>query len=542
MQTIYIVGNYGTGKTSVCQLLENAYDRDTGPADIHVLDKMTLMNTFDDGYDEIEISNNVVWIILDCDVDVILKRISNRDNLDKFDIRKTRKSLHYFKCRFRELSGHFGIPIIDTTDLTIEQVVKVVKYIAKHKHYYDDFRSMGTKYLTYEDIQERDGDNIVYGIVEDVELDDLPEYIHEFPNIDKHKLLARSYVNDMKIQEENRITLKLLEEGESKKVYYDCSPNPYTKGKVWICLKSTIYSRSKQATEYIEGLGSIRAIGSQIFNEMLWRNGMDHVYYSINKYGIIMSDWIDCPPIKTVVKRYCEGTDKDTLFYLKDNKDIVLPTGEYICGPMVRFDWRNPNHVNKDGNPLNKNLYYYVIEEQVGKEQFFEKVLANPKYAKPVEDKNLSEELLHQVIDVEQTRLNALKLFATIQSYFTEVKLIVKDAYYMLDKTGNIFWSEINPDCMRIVGADTTYDKEDIWRSDESSSKDTIVKKWKEFNNIFKNYFAKNRFHEIEMLNFGTYKYQTEVDNILTNENLKIPSNLMQVWNKLRLQQKNYRR
>jgi hypothetical protein len=43
----------------------------------------------------------------------------------------------------------------------------------------------------------------------------------------------------------------------------------------------------------------------------------------------------------------------------------------------------------------------------------------------------------------------------------------------MMDRTGEVFWSEINPDCMRIRASamDVKYDK-DIWRTGGSSSKD----------------------------------------------------------------------
>ena len=59
------------------------------------------------------------------------------------------------------------------------------------------------------------------------------------------------------------------------------------------------------------------------------------------------------------------------------NENIVLThsNGEYISGPYVRLDWRNPNHISpKTGKALNENPFYYFYEQSIGKEEFFEKV------------------------------------------------------------------------------------------------------------------------------------------------------------------------
>jgi hypothetical protein len=131
--------------------------------------------------------------------------------------------------------------------------------------------------------------------------------------------------------------------------------------------------------------GSIRACGSQIFLEMMWRNGLKHSYRSINANGIIVSDFVDeISPVEIIVKRYCEGTDKHSFYDILENRQIVLPhhNGEYICGPYVRFDWRNPNHISPTTRKcLNRNPYYYIYEHAVGKEVFFNTILTNKQYA-----------------------------------------------------------------------------------------------------------------------------------------------------------------
>lgn len=56
----------------------------------------------------------------------------------------------------------------------------------------------------------------------------------------------------------------------------------YFKDKVWIILKSTIYSHTKQHTGEIEHLGEIRGTGSNLFLQMLRRNNLQHAYIAVN--------------------------------------------------------------------------------------------------------------------------------------------------------------------------------------------------------------------------------------------------------------------
>ncbi|CAF1669672.1 unnamed protein product, partial [Didymodactylos carnosus] len=93
--------------------------------DLSIVDKLTLEYTFDEkNFNKITLPDQTVneeqiyWIMLDCDVDTILKRIQSRPTSD---IWETRKALSYFQQRFRNLSAHFGIPYIDTTQRTLEQ-------------------------------------------------------------------------------------------------------------------------------------------------------------------------------------------------------------------------------------------------------------------------------------------------------------------------------------------------------------------------------------------------------------------------------------
>ncbi|CAF4362928.1 unnamed protein product, partial [Rotaria sp. Silwood2] len=122
--------------------------------------------------------------------------------------------------------------------------------------------------------------------------------------------------------------------------------------------------------------------------------------------------------------------------------------GEYLCGPYVRLDWRNPNHISpKTRKSLNENPYYYIYEQAVGKEEFFNKILANKLCAIPFVDKNITEDLVTHLIDVKQPKLSALKMFMIIQSIlieyfmknkFHQTELSTYNSYFYTDEIGKL--------------------------------------------------------------------------------------------------------
>ena len=561
---LILCGNDGTGKTTLTQLINEMFHKDKTNLivlersdDLHnkfdldpeILDRLTLKLTFEERplnlTETINISNHIIpvyWIILDAELSELEKRLTHRDTRDRWE---SPKALFYYKYRFRELAAHYGLPIVDTTHKDINVTINELLTIPQ---YYQEIRKTRLSNLTFEMIDSMDIENLLVKLPELIiptEFDDLGELKHVLdlnPTIYK-KLTARWLINGfIKLADnkltisrdkytytidyfENKLLFKLLTEGESKKVYQIITDNPYLENIVIIVLKSTIYSHSKQATGVIANLGEIRAEGSQLFLEMMWRNGLKHSYRSINKHGIIISDYISTiPPTEIVVKKYCEGTDKHSYYQLKTLKSTVLETGEYICGPYVRFDWRNPNHLDITGKSPNENPYYYLIEEAMGKEKFFEKYLSQ---VKPFGDRSINEELVANIIDTKKTRETVLKMFYTIQAYFHKVNLEIKDVCFMLDSTGQIFWSEINQDCMRIKTVDNSdqFDK-DIWRAGGSSSKELLINKWIAFNQLFKKYFIGNRFYLTEQNNIYSYPFQKEMQQTLHDSRLKLLPNL----------------
>lgn len=571
---IFVCGNDGSGKTSTVSLLNEKFSNyisveRSSPnlskdikSIIEQVDKMTLKYTYEkyanlpntvllNGY-----TMPIYWFILDAPVDLIEKRIQNRT--DK-TIWECKKSLEYFRERFRELSAYYGFPLIDTSKFDTNGVTNEIIHLIENNKY-NEINQIKTQNLTYKTISDNNIENILYKMVTDNDINKFDSngfglcdildtnYINE--NYDLKKKMFVRWLSHGKIlnlndkiivkrdnyyfELENKIYFKLLTEGESKQVYSIVTNNSYLNKVVVIILKSTIYSHSRQATGYIENLGEVRAMGTKIFLEMLWRNQLRHSYRSINEFGIIISDFVDTNPIEIVFKKYCEGTDKHSYYNIRYNKDVVLDNGEYKNGPYIRFDWRNPNHiVVKSQTNVTENVYYYLVEEHFGKEIFFAKFLSDVTKIKPFGDKTVSSDIIQNIINVDQCRETIIKMFCTIQSYLNKVGLEVKDGCFMLDKNGTICWSEINQDCMRIINNNNkeSLDK-DIWRAGGSSSKNAIVEKWKSFNGIMSEYFEKNTLLE-ELKDFNHYHYEKTAMQILNNRELLLNKTYKNIYQKL---------
>jgi len=580
---IFLCGNDGTGKSSLALTLQNldssyfVIERSLPGLSkewrtlVMFLDEATLHYTFDPRptlpvtlqYQGVDYP--IYWIMLDASVEVIQGRILNRPIKTIYE---TKKCLEYFKERYRELSAYYGLPLIDTGKYSLEGEAKEILRIIESKEY-DEIRSVRAEIMSYDfikenyieahiaeklkddDVKKFDSGKFVYG---DGFMDDeIVKTSNE--NIEfKRKLIARwlikygvftkskdafTYEKDgLLVTLPAKLYFHLFTEGESKKIFQIITNSQYLSPLVIIILKSTIYSHTKQATGEISGLGQIRSKGTIMFLEMAWRNQIHHAYRSVNPNGIIIADFVDTKPVEIVFKKYCEGTDKHSYYGITQNSDIVLETGEYICGTYIRFDWRNPNHISvKTGTNIILNPYYYLLEEHYGKEAFFAKFLKTQDRARPFGDKAVCSDILEQLIDVPQTRETAMKMVCTMQSYLTQLGLEAKDGCFMLDKSGKVFWSEVNQDCLRVqvkVGHESL-DK-DIWRAGGSAAKDQVVKKWNAFNDLMYEYFKTHKFMESELKNYTVYMYQNEVNRILNDSRLKITPLYNGIYQKLRYQ------
>eukprot|EP00826_Nyctotherus_ovalis_P052046 TRINITY_DN6554_c0_g1_i13.p1 TRINITY_DN6554_c0_g1~~TRINITY_DN6554_c0_g1_i13.p1 ORF type:complete len:1230 (-),score=383.40 TRINITY_DN6554_c0_g1_i13:120-3809(-) len=580
---IIVCGNPGSGKSAVVSLLQSLaseyipLERNSKDVEkeweetLNFLDEATLKYCFDarpqlpSKLQHGDKEYPIFWFILDARIEVIEQRLSGRGLRT---IREVPKALGYFRERYRELSGRYGIPFIDSSQFTVEQEAKEIIRIIESGEY-GEIAMVSAEKLNYDFIKERDIEAVMLREVKEevVEKFDVSKFLYEdeFMNEEvvgaakeclefKKKLFARWLVHDnlpvvekdtvtyskenIKISVKRQVYFKLYTEGESKKLYKVITSSAYLTPVVIIILKSTIYSHSKQATGEIAGLSAIRAQGTNLFLEMMWRNQLRHAYRSVNENGLIVADCVEAKLVEVVFKKYCEGTDKHSFYEIAKDPSVVLDTGEYLAGPYIRFDWRNPNHVSvKKGLNVALNPYYYLLEDFYGKEKFFDAFLRDGKKVKPFGDRSIYSDMLGSVIDVAQTRESALKLYCAIQGYFHEVGLDAKDGCFMLDPSGKMFWSELNQDCLRIQAMkDRESLDKDIWRAGGSAAKELIVKKWLACNSIMAEYLASHKFVESELKEYTHYYYQNEVNRILNDKRLRLTPMYNEIYQKIRYQ------
>jgi len=571
MKYVVFIGNDCTGKTSIVNLINSrsnelnlyAFERSTEPLDtinknikdvinFKSIDNLTLISTVKEEYYKYEfvethLDKEIYYILLDSDVDVLLKRINIRMNTDpsSIGIFETKKALEYFKQRYLALAHYHGIPIVTNNGETnLDGLIEEIKEII-NTNVYGDIKEMSLKKLNRFSILSKcieenfEFFNLSLDIDESIIKDTCFKYefmknVYDGINEQKQeefmiKSKKRTVIDKLSIEElRSKIcgpVLRLVAEGESKKVYEIISKFNSAKYLNYyvIELKPTIYSHSKQACGEIKDLEKVRASGTQLILEMLWRNNILHTYYAMNNFGISHSRIIETTPCELVFKKYCIGTDKHQYYMMTKNlKCVNEETGEYLNGPYVRFDWRNPNQISVEGIQINQMPYYYIMEDIVGKETFFDKFL---RYQKAFGDKAVSEDILENMFNTTECKRIILKIYSTVQYYCSQVGLEVRDGCFMMDSQNKYIWSEINPDCMRIISKSdgSLYDK-DIWRQQTSGTKEHIIKQWQSFNSIFEMYFDLNKYIESELsiLEINNYKYYVIMREILNDPKLKI--------------------
>jgi len=281
---IYIDGVDGSGKTTLYnKILESGY---TNVYDRSLLTDLTLKYQ-DDMPETIPFG---IFIVLDVNPETALQRIKNRTEKEP-DKWETPEKLYYFRHKYRMLAMRYGLYFIDTTNLSIDQVLTEAYFNRE-------------TYL--------------------------------LPRIDR---MPREAIE----------TLEIVNEGESKII------RKLTNSYDIVEYKPTIYSHKMQRPGVIPDSAACRMSMSRAMLELLWMNEINHSYcYVGDKYIMVEHiDNKDIPPIEVVAKAYYTGTDKHRYFHLERFgivEQVDDNTWKYFA-PYIRFDMRNPNHDPETGNP-----------------------------------------------------------------------------------------------------------------------------------------------------------------------------------------------
>lgn len=282
---IYIDGIDGSGKTTLAQTL-----RDMGfqVSDRSLLTKLTLMTQRAWRNVDLDLA---IYIVLDCHPEIATKRVLQRDG--KLDKWAESHRQYYYNRKYRALASRYGIYLIDTTQLTPEQLVNEV-------------------------------------------LHNLDTYL--MPRIDK-------------LTEEEVDKLEVITEGNSKII------RRLTEKYDLVQYKPTVHSHKRQRAGLVEGTDLARMEMFRNMIEVLWANGIHHTtVYIGDKYLLVEHlKEEEIPNLEIIVKGYFTGTDKYRYYNMDSYSAIFAGDLRGILrykNPYVRFDWRNPNHHPEDGRPL----------------------------------------------------------------------------------------------------------------------------------------------------------------------------------------------
>jgi phosphoribosylaminoimidazole-succinocarboxamide synthase len=237
-------------------------------------------------------------------------------------------------------------------------------------------------------------------------------------------------------------SLPFLVEGESKIV------RRWKDGQVAIKYKPTVYSFTHNRAGEIAGSDKVRFASSHILNKVLEDNSIPTAFLLFEEHEqIIIAKEIPYVPIEVICKAAHVGTPKH-LYYGMGNyptRNGTFIRSDEPCDPYVRFDWRNPN-VTPDGVRMG--------------------------------DMPLPEALADHWIDTRQAATTAMTAFTVLSNFLQAKGLKLIDICFQIDATGQMIFSELSPDCMRVRDDQDSLDK-DVWRMGGSSQ--DVLKKWHMF-------------------------------------------------------------
>ena len=294
MTSFVIDGGDNTGKSSVVALIKEHFQN----LNLTICDRGELTKLTDVHPDNWvkALEPNTIVIVLDATVECCMQRMIQRpQKRDKYD---TFESISKYKGRFIRLAIYYGTYYIDTTKLSKEQVFDCVAEI------------IGAE------LNEKS----------------LPKYM--LPNPDN-------------ITPEMFNALPLVAEGYSKVVR--AINDKFT----LIEYKPTVYSHKQRREGVVPFTDSERMQMTKNILYLLEMHQIPHAYVYVGQKYVLckrLHPKTDIPPVEVIVKKCSEGSDKYRYFWLDNELDrygnpIITNDNREYSDLVVRFDYRNPNHV-----------------------------------------------------------------------------------------------------------------------------------------------------------------------------------------------------
>jgi len=374
---IYIDGIDGSGKTTLVKNLKNIFsklqDNDIDEKKYNIYDrgpltKLSLKTCLEWPDSLLDFG---IYIILDCDIDIACERCSVRniqDNQEKDDYWEKSKQQFYYRHVFRALAAKYGLYFIDTTSLTEKNVLDIV-------------------------------------------LNRLEDYV--IPRIDKidHHMIEEYYPSI--VNQGNSKTIRSLVKNKYDLVTYIPS----------------VYSHRNQRAAIIENTDQYRRRFFQCILHVLWANEISHSSIYVGNQHVLVEhiDNNEILPIEICVKNNLVGTDKHSYYGLENQTQIFkFPNNQsqYLeyKQPLVRFDWRNPNHDPNTGQPIGDKALY----------------------------DDLASLLLGGPHILQKTKSLVKNTFNVLRQFLNGAGLEILDICMMCEKSGSKLYYEISQDCARL--------------------------------------------------------------------------------------------
>lgn len=423
-RTIILEGIDGVGKTTVAKHIKTI-DPTITVLDRSDLTKLTLENPHKLP-SKLEHPTSSYYY-LECSLDTAENRIKQRglptDKWEQYSFQ------FYFQKIFRMLAAKYGVNFISTETNTPEDVAHM--------------------------------------IVQDKCL--------RFPNMDN--------MNDKTFN-----SYKFIAEGHSKIVR-----RVYDKWDV-IKLKPSVHSHKEQRSLNIDDTDKYRAEAMLPLLYLFAQNQIDHLYNYVSSCedGVfILTQAFDyVPPVEVIIKSHYVGTDKhiyhelynektrfdkplmanEDVYQIQNTDNTVVSKVIYEYNkPYVRFDYRNPNHVECTEDVT--RCASCVTSFKKGTQM-------------PLGDKVMASGLADNFIDTAKCEKSALKLYDIMNKFLGRKGLYLLDICYLYCADGETLYGEISQDTGRWKDKNGNSKDKDVFRYGRSADKVNVKDQYKELADI----------------------------------------------------------
>lgn len=462
VRSLVIEGGDGTGKTTILKYLQTlpefhnvvCYDR------LPTLSKLTLKPIEEWPVDDpaiTELGPNTTVVIIEAPLEACVDRLYRRStgpNAIPLEAHESPDALAYFTLRYRELAAAYGYYNVENVNLH-----KVFTFFR------DVFRGL-------EEEQSR-----------------LP------------KMFGGKFDH-----------LPIFVEGESKIV------RTYNDRFDIIEYKPSVYSHKRQRGGTVDGTNLERQRTTRNLMYLMAKGLVPHTYWYVYGGYILAEkirdvDGVQNPPnVEVCVKRYHVGTHKHIYHNMANMKtrqgpNLIDKDGQYAV-PIVRFDWRNPNHLLPTGAkarlldmPHAQIFVNPLRDAQISEEEIERTLQLMFPHGIPLGDYALCEDLADKFINTVAAKATVLRAFETLESHFANMGIRFKDVCFMVTLEGTKIFGEVSQDCGRyeLIDMDASLDK-DVWRAGGSS--ELVLEKWKLLSQIVDDYVKRHMSEWYNEMNF----------------------------------------